>query len=421
MSKVSKEQENTEEELDELLGTTTAQEKQDALEKKEADAAAKERKKKRKAADKAAAASGSTPAADSKLSKIAKKQVAPVEEEDEDKEEDDDEYYQHQIQFGDHAPVSINSVALEESLAREEIQARENLLLRQENETLRLNGNKPVNDGDLTSNLYQEPVQSFIYNNDVLSLDQKVNRQTVIPFCNQFRQKEFSKNPLELIFPSARRLISAKFIESGDCEKASEWLSWSKEKIIETLHKRYESEKCISDVDTLSKLRGLSLGIYFGRNDSPEGQKLIEKVFKIVEEMSTEELGNYQLQKQFVKLFWDLLSRKDESKILLDVKVGECKTLEDFLKLFSRYRVNLNIKIQDLEKNGVKVEPKVFLLNSADPLLEKKGDKKKKFDHEKHTSDEKYEKTPREKKLKTEFTTVLDPNIKPCEACGRQE
>ena len=137
--------------------------------------------------------------------------------------------------------------------------------------------------------------------------------------------------------------------------------------------------------------------------------------------MTTEELGNYQLQKQFVKLFWDLLSRKDESKILLDVKVGDCKSLEDFLKLFSRYRVNLNIKIQDLEKNGVKVEPKVFLLTSADPLLEKKGDKKKRSDHDKHTSDEKNEKTPREKKLKTEFTTVLDPNIKPCEACGRQE
>ena len=63
----------------------------------------------------------------------------------------------------------------------------------------------------------------------------------------------------------------------------------------------------------------------------------------------------------------------------------------------------------------------MFLLNSADQLLEKKGEKKKKFDHEKHTSDEKTEKTPREKKLRTEFTTVLDPNIKPCEACGRQE
>ena len=394
MSKVSKEQETSEAEIDDLLGTTSAKDKQDALEKDEAEAAAKERKRKRRE-DKA---SSSASAADPKSAKIPKKKAAPTEDEDEEKEKDDDEeILQHQIQFGDHSPVSVNAMALEESLAREEIQARENLVLRQENETLRLNGNKPVNDSDLTSNLNQEPVQPFIYNNDVLNLDQKVNRQTVIPFCNQFRQKEFSKNPLELIFPSARRLISAKLIESGDCETAAEWLSWSKEKIIETLQKRYESEKCISDVDTLSKLRGLSLGIYFGRNESPEGQKLIEKVFKIVEEMTTEELGNYQLQKQFVKLFWDLLSRKDESKILLDVKVGDCKSLEDFLKLFSRYRVNLNIKIQDLEKNGVKVEPKVFLLTSADPLLEKKGDKKKRSDHDKHTSDEKMRK-PREKR-----------------------
>ena len=153
MSKVSKEQETSEAEIDDLLGTTSAKDKQDALEKDEAEAAAKERKRKRRE-DKA---SSSASAADPKSAKIPKKKAAPTEDEDEEKEKDDDEeILQHQIQFGDHSPVSVNAMALEESLAREEIQARENLVLRQENETLRLNGNKPVNDSDLTSNLNQE-------------------------------------------------------------------------------------------------------------------------------------------------------------------------------------------------------------------------------------------------------------------------
>ena len=291
----------------------SAQLQQDATDensKKAADDAAKERRRKRKAEATAAAAvaKNSNSQETNPAAKIGKIQH-PEEDEEKDEVQDDDDAAL--IQIGNLPSAPVDSTALAASLAREELLKQQILQMESRMETT-MNGNNDDND-DLTTN--QNKRQSFIYNNDVLSLDTRVNKSTVLPFVNQFRQSEFTKEPLDLIYPDARRLISAKFIECGDCDTRGEWLLWPKKKILETLEKRYHDEKSISNIDTLTKLRDCSLKIYFGKNDSPEGQKLIMKIWKIVEEMTTEELGNYQLQKQFIKLFWDLLSNKDESKI----------------------------------------------------------------------------------------------------------
>ena len=400
-------------------------------EKMAADQAAKKRKKKRQA-EQAAAVLKAAKTSDSQetdsTTKIDKAQTSDSEEgkedEEKDEEEEDNDDAASKIQFGDFPKFPVDPTALADSLAREEILKLQILQME-----AHMNGNKDVDDDDLTTNHHQKHPQSFIYNNDVLNLDAKVNKSTVMAFVNQFRQKEFTKTPLELIYPDAKRLISAKFFECGDCDTRGVWLLWPKKKILEILEKRYHDEKSISDIDTLTKLRDCPLRVYFGKNDSPEGQKLIVRIWKIVEEMTTEELGNYQLQKQFVKLFWDLLSNKDESKIWNNVTVLDFKSLEAFLIFFSRYRVDLNKKIQDLEKHGVKVEPKVFLLNApADQIVPDKKDKKKKWgnDNEKNFPNDKKKiesenENHKDKKKKTEHTTVLDPSIKPCEGCGRQE
>ena len=120
--------------------------------------------------------------------------------------------------------------------------------------------------------------------------------------------------------------------------------------------------------------------------------KLIVKIWKIIDDMTPEELADSKLQTQFIKMFWDVLSSKEPSKPIKDKDVRDCRTLEEFLIMIDRYKVDVNLKIMELEKHGVKVERKKFLLTHSNDSESDKKEKTKKSERNERSEDAKNEK-----------------------------
>jgi hypothetical protein len=209
---------------------------------------------------------------------------------------------------------------LEESLEREAaLQERLDKLVQERMDQLAERSERSKKDSSLDddsmTNSNQSQRQISVFNENLVTLDAIVNRKIILAFINQYRAGDLQKDPLQLIFSDARAIISKKFVENRDrdCNTRAEWLSWSKEKLFQTLEKRYRSEN-IADNDTLSRLRDCKLRIYFANHGSAELNKLVVKIWRIIDDMTPEELGDPKLQAQFIKMFFNNLSNKEPSK-----------------------------------------------------------------------------------------------------------
>ncbi len=166
--------------------------------------AAKDRKKKRKVQDD----KNDTPNPP-EVTKVNNDRDDTAEEEEDVEEKEETS---PQIQFGD---LPATSVALEEALEREaKLQERMDRLVQERMDQL---AERSKLEEDSMTNNNQNQKQISVFNENLHTLDAKVNRTTVLAFINQFRAGDLQKDPYQLVFMDARAIISKKFLENRDC------------------------------------------------------------------------------------------------------------------------------------------------------------------------------------------------------------
>jgi hypothetical protein len=236
-----------------------------------------------------------------------------------------------------------------------------------------------------------------------------VTKAKVSAIISQMRNPIFKRPLDEIIFSKAKRFINFDFLQHGYAKTQSEIDSWTDMEYIDMLEKFFQNVHL--DATSLSRFSKIKMGgLFVSGKISPA---LINSLLEADELQSQEERLDPVFQRSLIQRAVGHLSPLEPARIKLTSDFSKCKTFKEFLLLWTIYRNQKQVIIDELTADGYVVLPKSYILSSISSNADKPlKDKKDKLNNAERSASS----------LSTTIGHIkLDPKYANCNGCGRQE
>jgi len=199
-----------------------------------------------------------------------------------------------------------------------------------------------------------QPVKSdstnYGYFENVVTLDtgSDVTKPKIMNVVSQSRNPNFNRPLREYIQTRAKRVLDFKLMSNGYASTEEDISSWSEIHYINQIEKLFQNIHL--ETNTLMRFSKFKMGGLFISGEI--NQQLLNSLLEAIDQMTSEEVEDVHLQKSLINRAFSLLSHLEPAKIQMTSKVATCKTFDEFLMMWTRYRIQKQSDSDDLSAAG---------------------------------------------------------------------